>query len=204
MAQGPLAIAMALSMRIMFEGEFIEISYDVALIVIAFNERALSPYASGASLWMPVRLEKISTFRGRGLMAGGGSHQVDYVRKGIIVLLLLGLWSLAINMSSTKAIMTLEGFALGFIILASYIIGELVELIKLPHITGYLLGGLFFGPSLGDPAQGLSRPPSYPPILIMVYSTPILFSNLAARHPCPPADLPNGRRRPQTQRNLEI
>ena len=37
-AQGPLAIAMALSMRLMFEGEFIEISYDVALIVIAFNE----------------------------------------------------------------------------------------------------------------------------------------------------------------------
>ena len=29
---------MALSMRIMFEGEFIEISYDVALVVIAFNE----------------------------------------------------------------------------------------------------------------------------------------------------------------------
>lgn len=38
MAQGPLAIAMALSMRIMFEGAFIEISYDVALIVIALNE----------------------------------------------------------------------------------------------------------------------------------------------------------------------
>ena len=38
MAQGPLAIAMALSMRLMFEGEFIAISYDVALIVIAINE----------------------------------------------------------------------------------------------------------------------------------------------------------------------
>ena len=38
MAQGPLAIAMALSMRLMFEGEFIDISYDVLLIVIGVNE----------------------------------------------------------------------------------------------------------------------------------------------------------------------
>ena len=86
MAQGPLAIAMALSMRIMFEGEFIEISYDVALIVIALNEllsaRMLRPRTLAKS-------ERTSTFRGE-LMAGGSGHQVDYVRKGIIVLLLLG------------------------------------------------------------------------------------------------------------------
>ena len=38
--------------------------------------------------------------------------------------------------------------ALGFIVLASYAIGELAGQIRLPHITGYLLAGLIFGPSL--------------------------------------------------------
>jgi Kef-type K+ transport system membrane component KefB len=38
--------------------------------------------------------------------------------------------------------------ALGFVVLASYTIGGLVGEIRLPHITGYLLAGLVFGPSL--------------------------------------------------------
>jgi Kef-type K+ transport system membrane component KefB len=37
--------------------------------------------------------------------------------------------------------------AFGFVVLASYAIGHLVEVIRLPHITGYLLAGLLFGPS---------------------------------------------------------
>ncbi|MBN2799711.1 MAG: cation:proton antiporter [Deltaproteobacteria bacterium] len=37
--------------------------------------------------------------------------------------------------------------ALGFVILACFAIGELVEVVKLPHITGYLLAGLALGPS---------------------------------------------------------
>lgn len=83
-------------------------------------------------------------------MAGGG-QQVDYVRKGIIVLLLLGFVVFSHQYVVYEGDHDPRGlFALGFVILASYIIGELVELIKLPHITGYLLGGLFLGPSLGD------------------------------------------------------
>lgn len=38
--------------------------------------------------------------------------------------------------------------ALGFVVLASYTIGQLVEIIKLPHITGYLAAGLIFGPAV--------------------------------------------------------
>ncbi|UCF48571.1 MAG: cation:proton antiporter, partial [Myxococcales bacterium] len=38
--------------------------------------------------------------------------------------------------------------ALGFVVLASYTIGGLVGQIRLPHITGYLIAGLVFGPSL--------------------------------------------------------
>jgi Kef-type K+ transport system membrane component KefB len=44
--------------------------------------------------------------------------------------------------------------ALGFVVLASYTIGGLVGEIRLPHITGYLLAGLVFGPSL---AKALTR-----------------------------------------------
>jgi len=39
--------------------------------------------------------------------------------------------------------------ALGFVVLASFTIGHLVDIIKFPHITGYLLAGMFFGPSIG-------------------------------------------------------
>ncbi len=38
--------------------------------------------------------------------------------------------------------------ALGFVILASFTIGHLVDVIRLPHITGYLLAGMVFGPSI--------------------------------------------------------
>lgn len=47
-----------------------------------------------------------------------------------------------------------EGFdpramlALGFVILAAYTIGELATSVGIPHITGYLLSGVLFGPSL--------------------------------------------------------
>lgn len=38
--------------------------------------------------------------------------------------------------------------ALGFVVLACFTIGAFVDIIKLPHITGYLLAGIIFGPSL--------------------------------------------------------
>lgn len=40
--------------------------------------------------------------------------------------------------------------AFGFVVLASYTIGALVDIIKLPHITGYLLAGVLFGPSVAE------------------------------------------------------
>ena len=38
--------------------------------------------------------------------------------------------------------------ALGFVVLACFTIGSLVDVIQLPHITGYLLAGMLFGPSI--------------------------------------------------------
>ncbi|MFA9410144.1 MAG: cation:proton antiporter, partial [Deltaproteobacteria bacterium] len=48
--------------------------------------------------------------------------------------------------------------AFGFVVLASYTIGGLVAQIRLPHITGYLIAGLVFGPSLANALTGLDLP----------------------------------------------
>ncbi|MCB9625889.1 MAG: cation:proton antiporter [Sandaracinaceae bacterium] len=60
--------------------------------------------------------------------------------------------------------------ALGFVVLGSYTIGALAEIVRLPHITGYLLAGLFFGPSV---AHALA---------------PALAALLGAESPWPPFD----------------
>ncbi|MEM9865098.1 MAG: cation:proton antiporter, partial [Myxococcota bacterium] len=44
--------------------------------------------------------------------------------------------------------------ALGFVVLACFTIGALVDLVKLPHITGYLLAGIVFGPSIASIVGG--------------------------------------------------
>ncbi len=51
--------------------------------------------------------------------------------------------------------------AFGFVVLASYTIGGLVGQIRLPHITGYLIAGLVFGPSLASALRGLNLPPPF-------------------------------------------
>ncbi len=48
--------------------------------------------------------------------------------------------------------------AFGFVVLASYTIGGLVGQIRLPHITGYLIAGLVFGPSLAKVLSGFGLP----------------------------------------------
>jgi len=48
--------------------------------------------------------------------------------------------------------------ALGFVVLASYTIGGLVGQLRLPHITGYLIAGLVFGPSLATALSGFDLP----------------------------------------------
>jgi len=41
-----------------------------------------------------------------------------------------------------------NAFSLGFVILTGYLLGEILSSIKLPKITGYLIGGMFIGPYL--------------------------------------------------------
>ena len=51
--------------------------------------------------------------------------------------------------------------AFGFVVLASYTIGGLVGQIRLPHITGYLIAGLVFGPSFATALSGFGLPPPF-------------------------------------------
>ncbi|MAA79309.1 MAG: hypothetical protein CL916_08615 [Deltaproteobacteria bacterium] len=86
----------------------------------------------------------------------GVSHNTptDYFRKAVIVTILLGI-VIGINYYVPHGGSKAALIALGFVILAAYLIGELVEIIKLPHITGYLLAGLFLGPSLAHTLHDL-------------------------------------------------
>jgi Kef-type K+ transport system membrane component KefB len=55
--------------------------------------------------------------------------------------------------------------SLGFLILAAYTIGELATSVGIPHITGYLLSGVLFGPSLPEVLRLLAPDLALPPPL---------------------------------------
>ncbi len=91
---------------------------------------------------------------------GGNAGTVDFVRKAALLVLLtvamLGIHQFALPPEGFEV----RGlFALGYIILAAYTVGELAEVIKLPHITGYLLAGLVLGPSVAHIVEPLALPP---------------------------------------------
>lgn len=85
------------------------------------------------------------------------------VRKTVIVLFLVGgVFLLHRFGARTVGFDPSAMLSLGFVILASYAFGELVERVGLPHITGYLIAGLLLGPSaaelLGTTWPGLPPP----------------------------------------------
>ena len=74
---------------------------------------------------------------------GGGGRQA------LIVALLVGALILLHRFAVPTGGLDPTGMlALGFVILASYTVGKLVDVVKLPHITGYLLAGVACGPSV--------------------------------------------------------
>ncbi|MGB5266405.1 MAG: cation:proton antiporter [Polyangiales bacterium] len=77
----------------------------------------------------------------------------------VIVLLLFGMVALYQFEQFAQHLFDPSGMlAFGFVVLASYTIGGLVGQIRLPHITGYLIAGLVFGPSLAKVLSGLGLP----------------------------------------------
>ena len=79
-------------------------------------------------------------------MSDHGNDNIDILRKGAIVAVLVGgvvlLHRFGVGAGSEAAML-----ALGLVVLGSYTFGELVGAVKLPHITGYLLAGLLLGES---------------------------------------------------------
>jgi len=80
----------------------------------------------------------------------------------VIVLLLFGMAALYQFEQFAQQEFDPSGMlAFGFVVLASYTIGGLVGQIRLPHITGYLIAGLVFGPSLANALGGFDLPPPF-------------------------------------------
>ena len=77
-------------------------------------------------------------------MAGASTGKIDVLRKSLIIACLVAGMVVLHHFNTTAHEFDPTGMlALGFVILASYTVGELVGVIKLPHITGYLFAGLF-------------------------------------------------------------
>lgn len=93
---------------------------------------------------------------GHGKAKGGG------VRK-LVILILLVAGVIVLHRFAVRTV----GFdpsamlALGFVVLASYTFGQLVERVGLPHITGYLVAGMLFGPSVAAALPATLRVPPF-------------------------------------------
>ncbi|MEQ1565047.1 MAG: cation:proton antiporter, partial [Myxococcota bacterium] len=73
---------------------------------------------------------------------------IDFLRKSLIVVALIGAILLLHQFAEPATGLDPRGLlALGFVVLAAYTIGELAAVVRIPHITGYLLAGILFGPS---------------------------------------------------------
>ena len=95
--------------------------------------------------------------------APGPSQPVDVLRKGLIVAVLVGGLVLLHRFAGTPHGADPRGLlALGFVVLAAYTIGELAEVLKLPHITGYLLAGFVLGPSVAHELTAALPPGTLP------------------------------------------
>ncbi|NCG22002.1 MAG: hypothetical protein GWP91_23550, partial [Rhodobacterales bacterium] len=95
----------------------------------------------------------------------GGHNRVDVLRKTGIVAVLVAALLLLHAFGNHTAEVPPTALALGFVILAAFAVGELVEVVGLPHITGYLLAGLVLGPStahiLHDAFPSIHLPPPF-------------------------------------------
>ncbi len=81
--------------------------------------------------------------------AGSRATATDQLRKGVIIALLVAAVVALYRFGPNPLGFDTRGLmVLGFVVLAAYTFGELVEIVRLPHITGYLLAGLLLGPSL--------------------------------------------------------
>lgn len=95
------------------------------------------------------------------MSSSSSNKPVDILPKAVILVVLVGaMLGLHRLMVPTGELDPRALLALGFVILAAYTVGQLAEVIKLPHITGYLLAGLVLGSSAAHLVHEVL--PSYP------------------------------------------
>ncbi|MEQ1505390.1 MAG: cation:proton antiporter, partial [Myxococcota bacterium] len=77
------------------------------------------------------------------------THPADVLRKALIVASLIGGMLLLHQFAVPGNEFDPRGLlSLGFVVLAAYTVGELAGIVRIPHITGYVLAGILFGPSV--------------------------------------------------------
>lgn len=91
--------------------------------------------------------EHASAGHGHGGGDGAAVRQVAIVALLIVAMIVLHKFAVP---TEGRLIDPTAMLALGFVILACFTIGALVDVVKLPHITGYLLAGVIFGPSINQ------------------------------------------------------
>lgn len=110
-------------------------------------------------------------------MAGHGKQPIDVLQKLLIVGLLfagiLVMYQYAPPSDDPRKTVLL---AVGFVVLASYTIGEVVQVVKLPHITGYLVTGVILGSSVAHTL--IESFPAIEPWLLPPFDTGLLETRL--------------------------
>ena len=72
----------------------------------------------------------------------GTARALDAMGLAVLFAILYGATRLAPNMSGTPSILA----SLGFLLLAGTLMSQLIEVLRVPHLTGYLLAGILAGP----------------------------------------------------------
>lgn len=111
-------------------------------------------------------------------MAGhGGKQPIDILMKlGIVGVLFTGILLMYHYAPPTNDPVKTVLLAVGFVVLASYTIGELAESVKLPHITGYLVTGVVLGSSAAHAL--MTQYPSIQPWLLPPFDQGLLPEEL--------------------------
>ncbi|MCB9691218.1 MAG: cation:proton antiporter [Alphaproteobacteria bacterium] len=115
-------------------------------------------------------------------MAGHGPQKpIDLLQKlAIVAVLFVGIMLMYRYAPPSGGTLNTMLLAVGFVVLASYTIGEIAQVFKLPHITGYLVTGVVLGFSLAHTL--LATFPSLKPWMLPPFDAGLLTEGLVGEN----------------------